>query len=213
MHGKQLTLYVGSDFVSVFAMSAFVALTEKGLDFDLAKVNLKKKEQHRPEYQNISLTSKVPTLVVDTFRLSESSAISEYLDEAFPEPDYPRLFPRDVADRARARQVQAWLRSDLMPIRSERPADLFYFEGAAKPLSEDARFAVNKLFRVAGSLLKNGSENLFGEWCIADMDLAVMLYRLVFNGDEVPAKLETYVRRQWERPSVQKWVRQDRSDI
>ena len=34
--------------------------------------------------------------------------------------------PTDPRDRARARQVQAWLRSDLMPIRDERPPLIEY---------------------------------------------------------------------------------------
>jgi len=32
----------------------------------------------------------------------------------------------------------------------------------------------------------------------------------VFNGDDVPEKLQTYARYQWERQSVQLWVNQER---
>ena len=32
--------------------------------------------------------------------------------------------------------------------------------------------------------------------CIADVDLALMLNRLVLNGDEVPTRLATYAQRQ-----------------
>jgi len=47
---------------------------------------------------------------------------------------------------------------------------------------------------------------LFDAWCIADVDLALMLNRLVLNGDAVPARLADYAKRQWERPSVRAWV-------
>ena len=211
MLDQKLTLYVGLDFVSVFAMSAFVALTEKGLAFDIQTVDLKSKEQQRPEYHRLSLTARVPTLIHDGFSLSESSAIAEYLDEMFGAPEYPRILPGSVRDRARARQLQAWLRSDLMPIRSERPADMFYFKSAPNPLSKEARAAVDKLFRVATTLLEGGAQNLFGDWCIADTDLTLMLNRLVMNGDDVPEGLARYTRQQWQRPSVQRWVQRDRS--
>jgi glutathione S-transferase len=37
-----------------------------------------------------------------------------------------------------------------------------------------------------------------------------MLNRLVLNGDDVPKNLERYAKRQWERASVQRWVKQQR---
>lgn len=85
------------------------------------------------------------------------------------------------------------------------------FYGAIQPpLSSSARAAAEKLFSVAQSLLPTGAENLFGPWCIADVDLALMLNRLVLNGDPVPENLAAYARRQWQRPSVQVWVNQTR---
>ena len=41
----------------------------------------------------------------------------------------------------------------------------------------------------------------------ADTELAVMLSRLVKNGDPVPAKLKDYVEHQWQRPSLQAWLK------
>src|SRR5947209_19995712 len=111
MQDQNVTLHVGADYVSAFAMSAFVALTEKEVPFEVKKVNLKARENYLPEYRGLSLTCKVPTLVHNGFALSESSAIAEYLDEVFPYPHYKQVLPRDIKDRARARQIQAWLRS------------------------------------------------------------------------------------------------------
>ena len=47
---------------------------------------------------------------------------------------------------------------------------------------------------------------MFGEWSIADADLALMLNRLVLNGDAVPERIADYARDQWQRPSIQQWV-------
>jgi glutathione S-transferase len=113
-----MLLYVDSQFASPYAMSVFVCLREKDLPFDVETIDLSAKENHRSAFATTSITRRVPTLVHDGFALSESSAIGEYIDELFPGV---ALYPADPRYRARARQVQAWLRSDLMPIRNERP--------------------------------------------------------------------------------------------
>lgn len=204
MESAKIKLYVGADFVSAFAMSTFVALKEKQLSFELVTLDLKARENYQAGYRDLSLTCKIPTLVHQGFALSESSAIAEYLDEIAPQPQ--KLFPQDTRQRARARQLQAWLRSDLLIIRKERPADLIYFGKKDTPLSDDALAAVDRLFFVADRLLKGGADHLFGDWSIADTDLAIMLNRLLANGDHVPARLAAYVRRQWDRDSVRAWM-------
>ncbi|MGV8888248.1 MAG: glutathione transferase [Pseudomonas sp.] len=204
MESTKLKLYVGADYVSAFAMSAFVALKEKQLSFELVTLDLKARENYQASYRDLSLTCKIPTLIHQDFALSESSAIAEYLEEIAP--GHKKLLPQDIKQRARARQLQAWLRSDLLVIRKERPADLIYFGKKDTSLSDDALAAVDRLFFVADRLLEGGAEHLFGDWSIADTDLAIMLNRLVANGDQVPARLAAYVRRQWDRDSVRAWM-------
>ena len=121
-------------------------------------------------------------------------------------PEWERLYPHDLQKRARALQVQAWLRSDLMPIREERSTDVVFAAAKKPPLSEAGKKSADKLFETAGVLLSHGGQNLFGEWSIADTDLALMLNRLVLNGDEVPAALVDYATFQWQRASVQRYV-------
>ena len=204
MESAKFKLYLGADYVSAFAMSAFVALKEKQRSFELVTLDLKARENYQANYRDLSLTCKIPTLVHEAFALSESSAIAEYLDELSPGPK--KLYPQDPRQRARARQLQAWLRSDLLVVRKERPFDLVYFGKKDTPLSDDARAAVERLFFVADRLLGEGAEHLFGDWSIADTDLAIMLNRLVANGDQVPSRLAAYVHRQWDRDSVRAWM-------
>ena len=71
----------------------------------------------------------------------------------------------------------------------------------------------DRTFSAAEALLPANSENLFGRWCIADVDLALMLNRLVLNGDPVPERLAAYARHQWQRLSVQLWVNQTRAPV
>lgn len=204
-----LTLYIDSNYVSPYAMWAFVALKEKRLSFALKPVDLAAKQHHDAAFGNRFLTGKVPALLHGDFALAESSAIVEYLEDVFPAPAHPRVYPADARERARARQLQAWLRSDLTALREERPTTVIFREPSEKPLSDAGRAAADKLIRVAASLIKEGADNLFDNWCIADTELALTLNRLVANGDAVPENLRRYVQAQWARPSVQAWLRRE----
>ncbi|WBS01898.1 glutathione transferase [Pseudoduganella sp. SL102] len=198
-----MLLFADARFTSPYAMSVFVALTEKRIPFALKTVDLETGANHAQDYTARSLTQRVPTLVDGDFALSESSAITEYLEQLQPEP---ALYPADLKTRARARQVQAWIRSDLLPIRQERSTNVVFYGPADAPLSAAAEAAVDKLFKAAQALLDHGGDHLFGAWTIADVDLALMLNRLVLNGDDVPPALRDYAARQWARESVQAWV-------
>ncbi|CZZ95474.1 glutathione S-transferase [Bordetella ansorpii] len=202
-----LTLYVDAAFLSPYAMSAFVALAEKGLPMQLRPVDLGCGEQRMRPYLARSLTGRVPALTHEDFHLAESCAIAQYLEEAFPAPGHPALYPPGLRSRAQARQMQAWLRSDLQALRLDRPTEVVFEHPVNTPLSDAGQAAAAKLVRVAQALLAHGGPNLFGDWCIADTDLALMLQRLARNGDELPSELRSYADAQWQRPAVQLWVR------
>ena len=208
MPDHEFTLYIDTRFLSPYAMSAFIALTEKGVPFQLKKIDLAAQEHLRDDYARLSTTRRIPTLTHGTFNLSESSAIAEYLEDLLPPPAHFPLYPKAPQDRAVARQIQAWLRSDLMPIREERNTEVVFLRPVKEPLSAAATAAAQILFDAAGEWLKPQAGNLFGDWCIADTDLALMINRLVLNGDQVPSRLVDYAAHQWQRPSVQTWVTQ-----
>jgi len=210
MNDSSLRLYVDTQFTSPYAMSCFVALREKGIEFEMSTLELDKLENQASDYARLSLTQRVPTLVQGDFALSESSAITEYLEDVFPQT---AVYPRHPQKRAAARQVQAWLRSDLLPIRQERSTLVVFYGQKYGPLSASAEAAKQKLVEVAQWLLTDNPEYLFGEWSIADVDLALMLNRLILNGDTVPAQLEDYAQRQWQRPTVQEWIKLQRPRI
>ncbi|WP_242197360.1 MULTISPECIES: glutathione transferase [unclassified Pseudomonas] len=203
MHPRPLRLYVDSQFTSPYAMSVFVTLREKGLAFDMLPLDLDTAQNQTADFTQLSLTQRVPTLVEGEFALSESCAITEYLEQVYPETP---VYPADPQQRARARQVQAWLRSDLLAIRQERSTLVVFYGQKMPPLSPAAEAAVRKLFSATQTLLAGNPPYLFGEWSIADLDLAVMLNRLILNGDSVPTEWVDYAQRQWQRPSVQAWV-------
>lgn len=202
MNQSTVVLYTDANFFSPYAMSAFVTLTEKGIPFSVKPVNLALEEHQSQAYSAVSLTHRVPTLVMDDFQLSESSAIDEYLEEISPARP---VYPTEVKQRAKAREIQAWLRSDFMPLRIERPTNVIFNADKLAPLSSAGQQAAQTLINAAEKMLSHGQPNLFGEWCIADTDLALMLNRLVMHGEPVPEKLRHYAQQQWLRPSVQAW--------
>jgi glutathione S-transferase len=206
-----LILYVDGFWNSPYAFSVFVSLEEKGLPFETREVNLHEKAQKTPDFKARSVTARVPVLEHGAFRLSESSAIVEYLEDTFGPPRYPALLPAAPRERARARQIMAWIRSDLMPIREERGTHTFFYKHPVQPLSPAGKAAAEKLITAASAFIPDGRTTLFDSFSIADADLAMMLMRLVGNGDEVPAKLRDFVAAQWQRPSVRAWVDRERA--
>jgi glutathione S-transferase len=205
---RPMQLYVDSQFASPDAMSVFVALRMKRVAFELRTVDVAAGETRSPPCSAASLTSRVPMLADADFTLSESTAISEYLENRVP--GGRRLYPSDVRQLARARQLQAWLRSDLLALRQDRSTEVVFFRATSAPLSRAGRADANRLFRVAGALLPPDREQLFDVWSIADLDLALMLNRLIFNNDEVPARLLRFAERQWAQPAVEEWMAQPR---
>ena len=204
MSDEPLTLYVDRFYVSPYALSAFVALEEKGLPYQLKEIGLDRKDHHQADY--LARTGRVPALQHGEFWLAESMAIAEYLAETFPFPKYPRLFPADLRERAIAREVMQWVRSDLMPIREERSTHAVFYAPADKPLSAGAEAAAKRLSQYAEHRITEGRTTLFAQWCLADTDFAMMLQRLNLNGYALPAKVKAYTEAQWQRPSVRRWV-------
>src|SRR5262249_20200655 len=104
-----LTLYAESSWLSPWLFHPLVALEEKQLPYRVEVVSLPLQGEIRAAIEDRALVAKVPVLVHGDVWITESLAISEYLAETFPAPDHPRLFPADLAKRARARQIMSML--------------------------------------------------------------------------------------------------------
>lgn len=202
----RLRLHVETLWISPYVFSSFVALTEKGLAFDTVDVQLFDGEHLAASYRDRSLTARVPCLEHGAFALSESSAIAEYLEDCFPSPEYPRLLPADREERARCRQIMAWLRSDLGALRDERSTVTMFYKFRLAPLTQSGQRDADKLIRVAEALVPPHSGPIFKDWCLVDSELAFMLQRLLLNGHSVPPHVRAFVEREWQRPSVQGYV-------
>jgi len=81
-----------------------LTLKEKGVAFESHYLDLLNFDQHNPEYLKINPNGTIPALVHDGLMLTESTAIMEYVDEAFPGP---ALRPANPEERWRMRW---WMR-------------------------------------------------------------------------------------------------------
>jgi glutathione S-transferase len=215
---KELTVTRDRHWISPYFFSVFVALTEKRLDFDVEGIDLGAGAQRAPEYAQASVTARVPALYHRTdggeFVLAESSAIVEYVEDTFPPPEHVAVLPTEPHDKARARQLMAWIRSDdTLPIREHRSSHTMFYERAKGLLPDTAKPAADKLVAVASRVIAKPEAYLFGAFSIADADLAFVLMRLVVNGDPVPAGVRAWAEHVWKRPSVEAFVRVKRPEF
>ena len=106
-------------FRSSAAYRVRIALNLKNLEYEAIPVHLVKDGgQHlKEEYRRINPAGAVPALVDRDLSLSQSLAIMEYLDEAYP---YPPLLPGDPAARARVRAIALDIACEIHPINNLR---------------------------------------------------------------------------------------------
>lgn len=95
-----------------------IALALKGLAYDTLPVNIRTGEHRAPEYvANVILSASVPALIDGGFKLGQSLAIIDYLDQTHPEP---RLMPLDPQQRARVLELATLVSCDIHPINNLR---------------------------------------------------------------------------------------------
>lgn len=112
-----LTLY--DYFRSSACYRVRIALNLKELDYDVVPIHLVNNggEQHAPDYQKINPQGLVPALQIDNKILTQSLAIIEYLDEAYP---LPALLPAHPYEKARVRAFALTIAADIHPLNNLR---------------------------------------------------------------------------------------------
>lgn len=106
-------------FRSSAAYRCRIALNLKGVQTEFIPVHLRRGggEQRQPSYLERNPQGLVPLLEDGDFRLSQSLAIIEWLDERYPEPP---LLPADPENRARVRSLAQLIACDIHPLQNLR---------------------------------------------------------------------------------------------
>ena len=94
-----------------------IALNLKGISVEREYINLTEGKQRTADYAAVNPQQLVPALVLDNGEiLTQSLAILEYLDEAFPTT--PKLLPADAVGRAHTRALAYAVAEDIAPINN-----------------------------------------------------------------------------------------------
>jgi maleylacetoacetate isomerase len=137
----------------------------KGLDFETIYVNTSDPDKTPEEYKKLNPSATVPTLVVidassdQKATITQSVAILEYLEEAFPESR--PLLPKDPLQRAKVREFVSIVCSDLQPLTNS------WVVKYLKPWLNTADYELytqDRALRAFDRLLA-GSQ---GEYCVGD---------------------------------------------
>lgn len=195
-----ITLFVDGYFTSPYDATCYVALVEKGVEFGITRALLRDGQGVPPGLHALTALGRVPALRHDDLYLTESIAIAEYIDEAFPGPP---VMPRDVRARARARQILAYVRTDLRNLREERPWHATIYPVAQRPLSAAAAQDARELVGFAEHVVRTGA---LGAWSIAHLDLAFALHRVVATEIPLPEAVRQFVDGVVARPSVRSYL-------
>jgi maleylpyruvate isomerase len=116
---SQAKLVLHNYFRSSSAYRVRIALHLKGLPFDYVSVHLNRDggEQFKAPFSSRNPQQLVPVLSDGDIDISQSLAIIEYLEEAYPDV---RLLPAAPRERARVRQLSLAMACDIHPLNNLR---------------------------------------------------------------------------------------------
>jgi len=144
-----------------------IALNLKGLSWDHVGVHLVRDggEHLQDAYASRNPQKLVPTLVDGELTLTQSMAILEYLDEAYPEVP---LLPADAAGRARVRAIAQAVACDIHPVDNLR---ILKYLGGPLGIEKEARDTwyahwIHEGFAAIESLLTQSDAT--GDFCHGD---------------------------------------------
>ena len=168
-----------------------IALNLKGLPYESVPVHLAKDEQHAAGFRDVNPQELIPVLRHGDRVLTQSLAIMEYLDEAFP--DHP-LLPAMARDRQRARAIAAMVACDIHPLGNLRVQQYLERELGASAEQREAwtRHWIGKGFEAIEAMLDGNPST--GEFCEGDRPTVAdcCLVPQVYNAERFGVDMAPY---------------------
>ena len=215
----ELILYVGEKNISSWSMRAWVAMTEKGIEFEERTISLRA-DRDRSMRRRIGPTGRLPVLHHASegrkwLLIPDSLAIIEYLEESFIPPRWHALWPSDPAERAHARWLAATMHSGFAKLREGMSFNLCFLprppEAPAEALAEAA-----EMLGYWERALESKTDTrpfLFGPFGAVDAMFAPAVVRL--SAFHVPVagapRAAAYMDSVLSHPSVRKWLDEART--
>jgi len=156
----------------------------------------------------------VPFLELDGATLAESQVICEYLEDAFPQRP---LYPRDPLERARVRELIAFLELHVELVARRLYGQVFFGQPADEALKQAVEKDLAKGLRALRTRVKFAPFIAGSELTLADcaafvhLPLVALATRLAYGEDQLAALpgLKTYIAMLGERPAF-RTVNEDR---
>jgi len=148
------------------ALAPYISLTEANATFEVRPLNFRKGQQKSPEYLKINPKHKVPLLIVDGEKLTESTAIQLWIARNFPQAN---LMPTDPWQQLQAISLHSWCSSGIHPYLSRinsppRVCDVAGTEESVRRLASEPLF---ENYRIADDLLA-GRDFFFDRFSTVD---------------------------------------------
>lgn len=200
-----MELLIANKNYSSWSMRPWLVLRYFGLPFDERTVWLGEADTEQAIRRD-SPSGRVPCLIDGEQVIWDSLAICETLAERYPQLP---LWPRDAAQRARARAICAEMHSGFQGLRESMWMNLhasgFAGQGATPAaLADIAR--IETIFQ--SCLLASGGPFLFGDFSIADAMYAPVVMRFNIYRPALSATTMAYCERITALPDVQDWIAQ-----
>jgi glutathione S-transferase len=206
---EKLVLYIGEKNISSWSMRGWLGLTAKGLPFDERTIELRN-DKDRAERRRVSPTGRVPVLHHGARVIPDSLAILEYLEETFPPPEHPALWPADKDARAHARWLAATMHSSFMKLRESMSFNLCFLPRPPRPTPEALEEAAEMLHLLQDALDRGKGRGpfLFGGFGAADIMYAPAVVRLTAFKVETSRAPRTpgYMEAVLSHPPVKRWM-------
>lgn len=160
---SRLTLY--SYYRSSAAYRVRIVLNLKGLEYDAIPVDLLSVEEQDEAYLNVNPQGFVPTLRDIQRLFHQSLAISEYLEETYPESP---ILPSLARDRAQVRVLSQMVACDIHPLNNLRVQDYLRekLHASDEVVHEWYRHWIHEGFQAIEALLDRSVAT--GEFCHGD---------------------------------------------
>lgn len=203
-----LALVIGNKNYSSWSMRPWLAMKQTGIPFVEHRIALYQPGSRRRVLE-YSPSGKVPVLKDGTTTVWDSLAILEYLAEKFPDR---RLWPEDVAARARSRSMSAEMHSGFAALRARMPMNLrnsYPGRGLTPEVEADIARIVSLW---TDSRAMASGPFLLGDFCIADAMFAPVATRFVTYGVKLPPVCQRYVDTLLALPAMQRWYADARAE-
>jgi glutathione S-transferase len=199
--------------LSPFVRKTRVALTEKGIDYDLIPVM---PFGERDEYKKMSPLGKIPCYQEGDFTLPDSSAIIAYLERKQPKPS---LYPSDAHEFGRALWYEEYADTKLAEVCTVPFVERYINAKFMGKEANEARIKENMtekappVFDYLESELEGREYLAGGQFSVADIATASFFVNMRHGGEVVDASrwpnLAAYLERIHGRPSYKAIIEEE----